>query len=69
MSKHDEFANMPISRVVYGEDHPKHRLPVVGKEPFYPGTRIAGLLSERTLKRIARKFPRTRKYLPRKEKA
>lgn len=68
MSKRDEFATMPISRVVYGEDHPSRRPPVSGREPLYPGTRVAGLLSEGTLKRVARRFPRTRKYLPRKDK-
>lgn len=39
-----EFSNMPISEVVYGEDHPRHRPPHTPWECTYPGTAIAKML-------------------------
>lgn len=65
----NEFANMPISNSIYGDDHPLKRPQrgdrVVIHEPREHGTRIIDLLDQRVLKKIARKYPRLKRRIAR----
>lgn len=63
--KKGEFSNMPISNAVYGTDHPSKRPPHPPGQRREHGSWIVSRLDERTQKRLARKYPRIRKYLNR----
>lgn len=59
----NDVKHLPISNALYGDDHPSKRPARQPREAHAHGVRVHEQMDERTLRRIVRKFPRTRKYL------